>query len=65
MAKQTVDGAVLVVRLWRDASAPQGFRARILRTDDLASEQEETLLVASTKHVMSTVEEWLTEFLAD
>jgi hypothetical protein len=52
----------MVIRLWRDGSTTEGFRARILRADDLTSPDEHTAMATTNKEVVAAVEAWLAGF---
>jgi hypothetical protein len=57
-------GAVLVVRLWTDGGFPEGLRARITSTLDIAAPGEDVTVTADVETILATVREWLTAFLA-
>lgn len=59
MVEQPGDGAVLVIRLWPDPSAPDGFRARIMQTADLDGRDEDVVYVSGEDAVLDTVRSWL------
>jgi hypothetical protein len=55
--------AVLIIRLWRDAADEGGFRARVLRTQDIEHEPQETLSANSLDELLTVVRSWVEEFL--
>jgi len=56
--------AVLTVRLWSDGNLPEGLRARIRSTLDLASGEEKVTMAADVGTVLDTVRAWLEAYLA-
>jgi hypothetical protein len=61
-AKRGPPTAVLVVRLWWDSGEPGGFRARVLRTQDIEQEPQEVLSAASVAELLALVRGWIDEF---
>lgn len=59
----TIRAGVLVVRAWREADSPEGFRARIMGTPDVRHPAEVTERVAATpEQVSDAVAAWLAAF---
>jgi hypothetical protein len=56
--------AALVIRVWRSAPDSPDFRARITIRNDLANDQETTVMAATPEEVYGQVRAWLVGFLA-
>jgi hypothetical protein len=54
-------GAVLVVRLWAEPSAPEGFLARVTGSVALDADVEQLAVAASEDEVLAAVRAWLAE----
>jgi hypothetical protein len=54
-------GAVMVIRAWVEDDGR--LRARITKTLDVASRNEETTVVLGTDQVLAQVERWLQAFM--
>jgi hypothetical protein len=55
--------AVLVVRLWAEGELPDGLRARITSTLNLATGDEEVALTTGVDTILDTVRTWLAAYL--
>lgn len=55
---------ILVVRLWIEANAQEGFRARIVRTLDAEGTDQETATAATPGDLYTLVQTWVEEFVA-
>lgn len=62
-AERALPTAVLIVRLWRDGAEGDGFRARVLRTQDIEHEPQEMLSAGSRDELLAHVRGWVDEFL--
>ena len=62
-AERAPPTAVLIVRLWRDEADERGFRARVLRTQDIEREPQEMLSARSLDELLALVRGWVEEFL--
>ena len=54
---------MLIVRAWPEPTTPQGLRARISTTVDLARMPVASIPVAGAEHVVAAVAAWLEGFL--
>ena len=54
---------ILVVRLWIEANARDGFRARITRTLDAARPQQATTTAATAEDLYAVVRTWVETFV--
>jgi hypothetical protein len=55
---------VLVVRVWIEGDSETSLRARITRTLDILSGEEEVATTSSVDEVLTRVRLWLEEFVA-
>jgi hypothetical protein len=55
--------ATLVVRLWTEPSAPEGFRGRLI-AQDVRSGAKESTVVDTEVGMVSQIRAWLRAFLA-
>ena len=55
---------LLVIRVWIEADADDGFRARITRTLDVSARDETVTVAASPADVTGVLVEWLDEFVS-
>jgi hypothetical protein len=62
-AERAPPTAVLIVRLWRDAADGGGFRARVVRTQDIEHEPQEVFSAKSLNELLALVRDWVEEFL--
>jgi hypothetical protein len=62
MAPTPAEGAVLVVRVWREPDVP-GFRGRVTYRTDATETVETVLAVDSPERLHAAVQEWLDGFL--
>ncbi len=53
--------AVMVIRVWMESDQATGFRARIVRTLNVAEAPEESLAAVSREEVLAAVGAWLDE----
>lgn len=56
--------AILIVRLWVEADAGDGFRARITQTFDSTSSEHAVLAAANPENLYAVVRTWVESFLA-
>ena len=54
---------ILIVRLWIEATADQGLRARITQTLDAAGQGQETASAATPEDIYSVVRTWVETFV--
>ena len=54
---------VLVVRVWNDGDPEISLRARITRTLDITSGEQDVSTTANVDEIPSTVRRWLEEFV--
>ncbi len=54
---------ILIVRLWIEGNAPEGFRARITRTLDSASHEQEMVVAAAPEDIYAVVRTWVEAFV--
>ncbi len=54
---------ILIVRLWIEGDAREGFRARITQTLDAAGDENAMATAADPEHVYSVVRSWVETFL--
>ena len=62
MAPTPAEGAVLVVRVWREPGVP-GFRGRVTYRIDATETAETVVAVDSPERLHAAVQEWLEGFL--
>jgi hypothetical protein len=62
MARTPAEGAVLVVRVWREPDVP-GFRGRVTYRIDATDTAETVVVVDSPERLHAAVQEWLDAFL--
>jgi hypothetical protein len=55
---------ILMVRMWWEADAPEGFRARITHTLDSAEPEQETASVGGADGLCAVVRSWVEDFVA-
>ena len=55
---------ILVVRLWIEANARDGFRARITRTLDAAGPEQAPASAATPEDIYAVVRTWVEAFVA-
>jgi hypothetical protein len=54
---------ILIVRLWIEGNAREGFRARITQTLDSTDHDQTTATAADPEHVYALVRTWVEEFV--
>ncbi|MGE5225516.1 MAG: hypothetical protein ACM3OO_01425 [Planctomycetaceae bacterium] len=54
---------ILIVRVWIEGDAREGFRARITRTLDSAGHERETLAAATPEDLYGVVRTWVEAFV--
>jgi hypothetical protein len=52
-------GRVLIVRVWVEPGAAEGFRARLTTSQDVESGESDSTVVASPTAVLDAVRRWL------
>jgi hypothetical protein len=55
---------ILMVRLWIEASAVEGFRARITQTLDSMTTEQAVATVASPEDLYETIRGWVETFVS-
>jgi hypothetical protein len=60
MGDHRQDTAVLMIRAWRDGSAPSGFRARVVQV--FPPTPPESTVAVNVEQVLAVVTEWLQRF---
>jgi hypothetical protein len=55
--------ALLIVRLWWEAEAPTGLRARVLSRVGL-QDDERVVVAADSSGILAAVDDWINDFLA-
>lgn len=56
---------VLILRVSAEGPLPEGLRARITTTLDLASGHEDVTLASGKEAILAAVREWLEAFISD
>ncbi len=54
---------ILIVRLWIEGNAREGFRARVTRTLDSTGHEEEATTAADPEDVYAVVRSWVEAFI--
>jgi hypothetical protein len=55
---------ILIVRVWMEGNAPEGFRARITGSLDSASPEKGMATAANPRGIYSAVRTWVEAFVA-
>jgi hypothetical protein len=61
--RQSDRTGILIVRLWIEADAQEGFRARITQTLDLTDREQATATAADPEDVYAVVQTWVEAFV--
>jgi hypothetical protein len=61
--RQSVRTGILVVRVWIEADADDGFRARVTRTLDASVPEQSTVAAASPDETYAVVRSWVEAFV--
>jgi len=56
---------LLIIRAWVEEGSSEPLRAQIRLTTDVSAGEQRTLTLAREDAVCTTVQEWLTDILAD
>jgi antitoxin component HigA of HigAB toxin-antitoxin module len=64
MALTSDHTGILIVRLWIEGNAREGFRARITRTLDSAGHEQEMATAAAPDDIYAVVRTWVEAFVA-